>query len=108
MHMTVHAVLESIIVHTNHTRFSWQPRPPKPPKQTLEWSLCCISNIEWGRGRVTGIQHALHVQVNELELTPILNAEEAPVVVHGTYRRAWHLIKEQVCGVLLMQQFCDH
>lgn len=35
------------------------------------------------------------MQVAELELTKITSADEAPVVVHGTYRRAWQLIKDQ-------------
>lgn len=31
-----------------------------------------------------------------LELQPITSAVEAPVVVHGTYKKAWDSIKHQV------------
>lgn len=33
------------------------------------------------------------IEVEDLELTPVLRADEAPVVVHGTNRRAWSGIK---------------
>lgn len=35
-------------------------------------------------------------QVEGLDLSPVLSAEEAPVVVHGTYRRSWEQIRAQV------------
>lgn len=35
-------------------------------------------------------------QIKGLDLVPILSSEEAPVVVHGTYKRAWEEIKKQV------------
>uniref|UniRef100_A0A1X7VGV5 2'-phosphotransferase n=2 Tax=Amphimedon queenslandica TaxID=400682 RepID=A0A1X7VGV5_AMPQE len=35
------------------------------------------------------------LEVKGLDLVPILRPEEAPVVVHGTYRRAWEQIKKQ-------------
>lgn len=31
-----------------------------------------------------------------LDLKPILSAEEAPIVIHGTYFAAWDIIKRQV------------
>lgn len=31
-----------------------------------------------------------------LDLTPILRSEDFPVVIHGTYRRAWDDIRVQV------------
>ena len=36
------------------------------------------------------------LQVEGLDLSPVLSAEEAPVVVHGTYRRSWEQIRAQV------------
>lgn len=46
-------------------------------------------------------------QVKDLELVPILSAEEVPLVVHGTYRKAWLMIKDQVllcsCGAPLLR-----
>lgn len=34
--------------------------------------------------------------VGGLELTPVLRAEDAPTVVHGTNRVAWEKIREEV------------
>jgi len=34
--------------------------------------------------------------VEDLDLTPVLSAEEAPVVVHGTSCRPWEQIRVQV------------
>ena len=31
-----------------------------------------------------------------MDLSPVLSVEEAPVVVHGTYRRSWEEIRAQV------------
>ena len=36
------------------------------------------------------------LQVEGLDLSPVLSAEEAPVVVHGTYWRSWEQIRAQV------------
>lgn len=44
--------------------------------------------------------------MEDLELIPIRSALEAPVVVHGTNKKAWQLIKDQVCmsvSVLLVE-----
>ena len=41
-------------------------------------------------------------QVEGLELTPILRAEDAPTVIHGTYRSAWNQIKRQVATCVYM------
>ena len=42
------------------------------------------------------------LQVKELDLDPIESAEEVPVVVHGTYRKAWESIKVQVKVMLVV------
>lgn len=39
------------------------------------------------------------LEVNALDLQPITSAAEAPVVVHGTYKKAWDSIKHQVVRV---------
>ncbi len=38
----------------------------------------------------------LSQKVKDLDLVPIANADEATIVVHGTNRRAWQSIKQQV------------
>ena len=35
-------------------------------------------------------------QVEDLDLKPIISPDEAPVVVHGTYKKAWESIRQQV------------
>lgn len=35
------------------------------------------------------------IEVDDLELNPITDPSDAPVVVHGTYRECWELIKAQ-------------
>jgi len=37
------------------------------------------------------------LQVNDLELMRITDATEAPVVIHGTSKRAWETIQSEVC-----------
>ena len=39
------------------------------------------------------------LQVEDLDLTPILLSDDVPVVVHGTYRRAWESIRHEVEGM---------
>ena len=36
------------------------------------------------------------LQVEDLELSPVLCADDYPVVVHGTNKRSWELIKNEV------------
>ena len=51
-----------------------------------------------------------------LDLQPIICAAEAPVVVHGTYKKAWESIKHQVlcvvcvyvCMCVCMHCVCVH
>ena len=38
------------------------------------------------------------MQVEDLDLTPIVSAGDYPVVVHGTNRKAWDLIKKSDVG----------
>ena len=35
--------------------------------------------------------------MNDLELTQISDATEAPIVVHGTSKKAWETIQSEVC-----------
>lgn len=35
------------------------------------------------------------MEVKELELTGIVSADEAPLVVHGTYKKVWQIIQHQ-------------
>lgn len=35
--------------------------------------------------------------MNDLELTQITDASQAPVVVHGTSKKAWETIQSEVC-----------
>ena len=41
----------------------------------------------------------LQLQVPDLEMTEILNAEEYPNVVHGTRYTAWNIISKEVSVV---------
>lgn len=44
------------------------------------------------------------LQVEDLELSPIVRAEDVPIVVHGTNRRAWEQIKVEVCVCVIYAQ----
>ena len=38
----------------------------------------------------------VELKVEKLDLTQIVDAQEAPCVVHGTSEKAWHSVKDQV------------
>ena len=42
--------------------------------------------------------------MDDLELNPITDHSEAPVVVHGTYHECWPYIKAQVSAVVMYQR----
>ena len=44
----------------------------------------------------TNVLTLLPMQVEDLELSPIVSADDVPIVVHGTNRRAWQQIKMEV------------
>jgi len=42
------------------------------------------------------IGELISLQVNDLELTQITDAQDAPTVVHGTSKKAWQTIQTKV------------
>lgn len=47
------------------------------------------------------------IQVPDLELKAILSADEAPVVVHGSYFKAWESIKTTVSSRVVCVCVCQ-
>jgi len=50
---------------------------------------------------VAVISKLTSLQVNDLELTQITDARDAPTVIHGTSKKAWQTIQSKVSFSLL-------